>query len=139
MKKQDNPTPVACLVLIDELIDLLKSEIDSIERGNFQKIAEVFQRKRELVATIEACTPRLKEELEPETKTAKLLRERIATLKAILEEDIGIAERMAAAARDLADEIARIRRRHSLSGIYNASGDKKGDPLSPPPRLDQSM
>jgi chromosome segregation ATPase len=139
MTRQDTPMPTACLGAIDELVDLLKTEIENIERGNFQKIGELFQKKRELVARIESCVPKLKEELHPETKTARLLRERLATLRAILEEDIGIVERMAVAASDLADEIERIRKRHSLSGIYGAKGDKKADPLSPPARLDQSM
>jgi chromosome segregation ATPase len=139
MTQIEDPLLKDCLSAIDELMALIKEEISDIEHGRLDRLGAHIDRKRSLLARIEPSVPVIQAELAPESKVARILREKLVSLRAALEKDLGLVEKMSTAARDLSEEIARIQRRHSLTGVYSASGALQPDPLGPRPKLDQTL
>lgn len=139
MIQTDDLSPARYIEIVEELTELLRHEIDAVERGDVSAIETSLTRKRELLSQIEEASPALQAEIPTDNKVARLLNERLSALREVLEQDLRIVERMGTAARDLATELGRIRKRHGLGGTYSAKGQQKDDPLKPPARLDRSL
>lgn len=139
MTQTDDLSPARYIEIVEELTELLRHEIEAVERGDMSSVEVTLARKRDLLAQIEDASPALQAEIPSDNKVARLLNDRLTALREVLEQDLRIVERMSNAARDLANELGRIRKRHGLSGIYSAKGHQKDDPLKPPARLDRSL
>lgn len=139
MTQTDDLSPARYIDIVEELTELLRHEIDAVERGDMTTVEATLARKRDLLTQIEEMSPALQAEIPTDNKVARLLNERLSALREVLEQDLRIVERMTNAARDLATELGRIRKRHGLAGIYSAKGQQKEDPLKPPARLDRSL
>lgn len=139
MIQTDDLSPARYIEIVEELTELLRQEIDAVERGDVSAIETSLTRKRELLSQIEEASPALQADIPTDNKVARLLNDRLSALREVLEQDLRIVERMGTAARDLATELGRIRKRHGLAGTYSAKGHQKEDPLKPPARLDRSL
>lgn len=139
MIQTDDLSPARYIEIVEELTELLRQEIEAVERGDMSSVEATLARKRDLLAQIEEASPALQADIPSDNKVARLLNERLSALKEVLEQDLRIVERMTNAARDLANELGRIRKRHGLAGTYSAKGQQKEDPLKPPSRLDRSL
>ncbi len=114
---------------LEALIEVLDAEIAAIEAGALERVGEFLERKSVLVARVEAAGPLLSDLAEGGDEGFGLLLRRVSEL---ISRDQALLERLAETTAEVAAEIARIRDRHSLSGVYEATGRKR-EKTAPPP------
>lgn len=122
---------------IDALAALLRDEVAAIRRGDLDRVGALAGRKAELAEALAAAEPALRALLDAGGDPA--LRDRLARLRELVETDRALLARMAEATGAIAAEIARIRDRHGLRGLYGATGAQRGPEPVPAQRLDRSV
>lgn len=123
---------------ISALTQLLQHEIAAIRQGSLDQIGANAARKAELGAAVEAAGPAIADALAADPPDETLIA-RIATLRELIETDKALLERMTHATGTLVAEVARIRDRHGLRGIYGAKGVQRGAEPVPVQRFDRSV
>lgn len=131
MTEHENETVAA-------LTQLLHDEIAAIRRGDLEHVSAHAPLKAELGAAIEAAGPAIAEALAADPPDADLI-ERITTLRELIDTDRALLEQMAQATGGLLAELARIRDRHGLRGIYGATGTQRGGEPVAVQRFDRSV
>ncbi|WP_134680630.1 hypothetical protein [Paracoccus ravus] len=111
--------------LVEDTIRLLNLENDGLASGNVLRVAECYEAKsgllRELTLKQPVIEPFLKEDVPELTRLRELLRQLAENLRRNGE----LLSAMAAASRSILSEIDHIRRRQSLDGIYDKSGQRR--------------
>ncbi|SDG92741.1 hypothetical protein [Alloyangia pacifica] len=125
--------------LIDRLARLLRDEIAAIGRGELARVEELFPRKQELLAEIEAAFAEPDVLLEGDDPAAARLRDSLAGLRELIHSDLALLRRMTEATGAVAKEIDRIRERQSLRGVYDKDGTKSPQSVARAQRYDQSI
>ncbi len=123
---------------IAALTCLLRDEIAAIRRGELAQVGAHVTRKAELGAAVEAAAPAIAEALAAEPPDASLVA-RIATLRDLIDTNGTLLERMSQATGSMVGEVARIRDRHGLRGIYGAKGTQRASEPVPVQRFDRSV
>ncbi|MGY6695959.1 MAG: hypothetical protein ACXIUW_08015 [Roseinatronobacter sp.] len=123
---------------ITALVRLLQDEIAAIRKGDLAQVSAHAGRKAELGAVVEAASPAIAAALAADAPEAAL-KTQIATLRDLIDTDRTLLERMTQATGDLVTELARLRDRHGLRGIYGATGTSRGSDPLPVQRFDQSV
>lgn len=139
MTASREPSAEHCLGTIDELVDLLKGEIGSLERGDLTHVSDTLERKRELLDRVEAFTPTLQAELSGNTGLAKLLRIKLKGVRDLLGRNMTMINSLTAATSGIREELSRIEARQSLRGIYGADGQKRAGRSSIHSQIDRSV
>jgi hypothetical protein len=126
--------------LADRLAKVLRDEIAAVGQGHLGDIAVLAQEKAALLEEIEtvfaggaalfAGADRLRSER---------LRVRLAEVQDLVAQDLTLLERMTRATGAIAAEIARVRDRHGLAGLYGPDGEKRQSPVAKPQRIDRSL
>lgn len=120
---------------IEALAQLLKEEISAIDRGDLDKVVQLYPRKAELLAALEAAAPAIGKSTPSDTA----MRERLQELQALVRKDAALLERMTEATSDLVSEISRIRDRHGLKGLYGAKGEMQKTTATVSQRVNQKV
>ena len=111
--------------LVDNVIEILKKEIDAMREGDFETLTELFELKKECVTSLETKMPIIEEYLQSNSDGLDELREKIVSLKALIDENGVLIERMHAATGSIVREWEKLKDRHSLSGTYGKDGRKQ--------------
>lgn len=109
---------------IAALSRLLQHEIDAIRRGDLEQVPALVVRKTELSETVEAAGPLIEAALLADPDNSQL-RVDIARLHDLIETDRALLESMMQATGAMITEIARIRERHGLGGLYGEKGRQR--------------
>lgn len=137
MSASPMPEPGSAAADLDALIALLTKEIAAIENGDLQSVEALLPAKSALFETFEQRQGELESALSgPE---GEALREKVHTLKALAARDGELLDLTREAVAGVADEIARIRDRHSLKGLYGKGGEQVADNGSPRQQIDRSV
>mgnify|MGYP002881648128 CR=1 FL=1 len=105
---------------LDALIALLRRETDAIQAGNLEVLAETGQEKATLAARLERSADALARSDDPAA------RDKLAELRDIVARNEAVLSRTAEATAEIVADVARIRRRHSLDGLYDREGGRRG-------------
>ncbi|WP_194134456.1 hypothetical protein [Salipiger mangrovisoli] len=125
--------------LIDRLARLLRDEIAAIGKGELARVEELFPRKQELLAEIEAAFADPEPLLGGDDPAAEKLRDSLSGLRELIHSDLALLRRMTEATGAVAKEIDRIRERQSLRGVYGKDGTKSKQGVTQTQRYDQSV
>ena len=123
---------------IAALVRLLQDEVTAIRNGDLGQVSAQAKRKAELGAMVEAAGPAIAVALAADLPEDGL-QAQIATLRDLIDTDRALLERMTQATGALVTELARLRDRHGLRGIYGAKGTSRGSDPLPVQRFDQSV
>jgi hypothetical protein len=126
--------------LADRLARVLRDEIAAVGQGHLGDVAALAGEKAVLLEEIEtvfaggaalfAGADRIRSER---------LRARLAEVQELIARDLTLLERMTRATGAIAAEIARIRDRHGLAGLYGPDGEKRQADVAKPQRIDRSL
>ncbi len=123
---------------IKALTRLLQRENAAIRKGDLAQIDAEITRKAELGAALEAAAPAIAEALAADLPDDALIVQ-ITALRAEIEANQTLLDGMTQATGGLVAELARIRDRHGLRGIYGATGTQRaGEPIAVQ-RFDRSV
>lgn len=123
---------------IKALTRLLQRENAAIRKGDLAQIDADTTRKAELGAALEAASPAIAEALAADPPDDALIAQ-ITALRAEIEANQTLLDGMTQATGGLVAELARIRDRHGLRGIYGATGTQRaGEPIAVQ-RFDRSV
>lgn len=139
MTEQEGPKVEECLGTIDELVELLKGEIRTLEQGDLTLIDQTLERKRDLLERVERVTPLLQVELQKNTGLSALVRARLKGVRDLLERNMTMIQGLTVATRDIRDELSRIETRHSLKGIYGSDGQPREGQVRTRHQFDRSV
>ncbi len=126
-------------MVIEELIVLLNEEITSLNNGSLDRVVDLYDQKTELLKIMEVASPTIEKQIRSETNKATGLRENLAKLYTLVRKNAKMLENMTEATREVIDEIARIRDRHGLGGLYKPDGEKQPKVASFTQGIDQSL
>lgn len=105
---------------LDALIALLRRETEAIQAGRLEVLAETGQEKATLAARVEGAAEALAQSDDPAAA------EKLAELRDTLARNEAVLSRTAEATAEIVADVARIRRRHSLDGLYDREGGRRG-------------
>lgn len=112
------------------LTRLLHDENAAIRRGDLAQLGAHVAHKAELGAAIEAAGPAIADALAADPPDADLIAQ-ITALRGLIDTNGALLERMTQATGNMVAEVARIRDRHGLRGIYGAKGTQRaGEPVT---------
>lgn len=123
---------------IAALSRLLQHEIDAIQRGDLEQVPALAVRKTELSEAVEAAGPMIEAALRADPDNIQL-RLDIARLHNLIETDRALLDSMMQATGAMITEIARIRDRHGLGGLYGEKGTQRRATPVTLARLDRSV
>ena len=92
-----------------------------------------------LMQELEASADRVEKQLAEGGSDARKLQDKLQALQVLLQKDHELLERMTAATGRVAKELARIRDRHSLGGLYESSGSLRNSDVPKAQQVDQSI
>jgi len=124
---------------VKDLIILLSKEINAINNGDLDYVVELYKQKTNLLERLEAATPEINAQLREETDRREELRSNLMELHALVRKDAQLLANMTEATREIIAEIARIRGRHSLDGLYSSTGEKHPEVVPFAQQIDQSV
>lgn len=123
---------------IKALTQLLQRENAAIRKGDLAQIDAEIPHKAELGAALEAASPAIADALAADPPEDALVAQ-ITALRAEIEANQTLLDGMTQATGGLVAELARIRDRHGLRGIYGATGTQRaGEPIAVQ-RFDRSV
>lgn len=125
--------------LVDNVIEILKKEIDAMKEGDFETLTELFELKKECVTSLETKMPIIEEYLQSSRDGMDDLRAKIVELKALIDENGVLIERMHAATGSIVREWEKIKDRHSLSGTYGKDGRKQSSHMPTRQKFDEKL
>jgi len=124
---------------IKDLIILLNEEITAINDGNLNHVADLYEQKASLLERLEAVSPVIEAELKADTGAAKNLRSDLTKLHELIQIDAQLLANMTEATREIITEIARVRGRHSLDGVYSSTGETRPKVVSLAQQIDRTV
>lgn len=125
--------------IIERLSRLLHDEVAAIGAGKLDVVRDLFAEKAALMEEFEAASGQIETMLERGGTEATDLRGQMEKLYALIRQDQALLERMADATGRAARELAKIRDRHGLGGLYEASGGLRKNDVAAPQQVDQSI
>lgn len=125
--------------IIDRLSRLLHDEVAAISAGQLETVRELYPQKLALFEELQAASDGIETKLRQEGGEAGELRTQLEKLHGLVRKDFALLEQMTAATERAARELARIRDRHGLGGIYESSGTLRKDDVALQQQIDQSI
>lgn len=111
--------------LVTGLTDLLERENEALRQGDVDQVVHLFEDKQELLKRLETRQPVIEPFLRESAEITEALRQRIRGLAEQLEVNGTLLSSMAEASQTIRSEVARVRDRHSLKGMYDKSGNSR--------------
>ena len=124
---------------IKDLIILLRAEITAINNGDLDHVLDLYEKKTLLLERLEANSPKIESQLLTKTDAAVDLRNDLTELLELIHKDAQLLANMTEATKEIITEIARIRERHSLDGLYSSAGEKRPEVVSLTQQIDRSF
>ena len=125
--------------IIARLSRLLHDEISAIGAGKLETVRELYPSKVALMQELEEATAAVGKRLAAGGEDSVSLRKQLDALQVLIRKDHALLERMTDATGRVARELARIRDRHGLGGLYESSGTRRKDDVAIPQQVDQSI
>lgn len=119
--------------------EVLEEEVAAIRAGRIDAVTDLYPRKAELLKRIELLMPVVEPFLRARIESDAALHARLGALKAAVEADGALLERISGATTTIVREIDKIRDRHSLNGLYSKRGERVGDPSAPRRGIDKTL
>lgn len=127
-------------LLADRLAKLLRDEIAAIGQGRLGDIATLAAEKAALLEEIDTAFAEGAALFAGADRVrADKLRARLAEVQDLVARDLELLDRMTRATSAIAAEIARIRDRHGLAGLYGPDGEKRHSDVARAQRFDRSL
>jgi len=134
---QTLPSLAAAMGEVDALVTLLRKENGAIEGGDLQSVIDLYPAKLEFLEKFESNTAEIQGFLAGDG--ADGLKAKVEELGTLVARNEALLARTGAAAAEIAEEIGRIRDRHSLKGLYGKSGEQVGKNSPQAGKLDHSV
>jgi hypothetical protein len=112
--------------LADQATEILQLEVSEIGLGNFSKVTELFDRKNNILRSLERQAPLVEPFIKSSYAQKINMKESIGMLRESVEKNSILLGRMASATGKIIREVQRVTDRHSLSGLYGQGGRKIG-------------
>lgn len=125
--------------IIERLARLLRDEIAAIGAGQLETVRDLYPEKLALFEEFEQESGAVEKKLRAGGEAAAKLRESLEQLNILIRKDYSLLSQITSATERVAKELARIRDRHGLGGIYEASGTLRKGNVAPPQQVDQSI
>ncbi|PCH94793.1 MAG: hypothetical protein COB84_07055 [Rhodobacteraceae bacterium] len=124
---------------IKDLIILLNAEITAIDNGDLDHVLDLYDQKTALLERLKSASPEIESQLTTKPDENKGLRDDLTELLALIQKDAQLLANMTKATREIITEIARIRGRHNLDGLYGSEGKKRVKVVSYEQQIDKSV
>jgi Na+/phosphate symporter len=124
---------------VDYLIKTLERETDALNKGDWQALAEILGLKKSLLSHLEKIAPTLENEVKTKTPASETLRKTLSELKTIIDSNMKMLQSISIASRDISKEVQRIKKKHSLDGLYTARGNKKNEQMPMRSKIDKTL
>jgi hypothetical protein len=124
---------------IKDLIILLNAEITAINNGDLDHVLELYDQKTLLLETLKSASPGIESQLAAKNANTENLRNDLTELLKLIQKDAQLLANMTKATREIIVEIARIRGRHNLDGLYSSAGEKHPEVVSFEQQIDRSV
>ena len=111
--------------IVDDTIQVLAIENDALKNGDVSRVADCFEAKSQLMKDLTLRQPVVEPFLREDMDEIAELKLRIRKLADSLEQNGILLQGMAAASRSIISEVENIRRRQSLDGVYDKTGQKR--------------
>lgn len=108
--------------IVEDLTALLAEENEALRAGDTARVAALFARKTEALHRLEVRQPVVEPFLRDSEEIAASLRGRLRALAAQIQQNAALLQSMSEAAQTIRTEVARVRDRHSLRGMYDKAG-----------------
>ena len=118
----DEDNILAFTRLVTDLTELLSRENQALRDRDPQRVAALYEDKQALLQRLETRQPVVEPFLRDSAEVTEQLRQHIRSLSEALELNAGLLQVMAEASVAIRSEVARVRERHSLKGMYDKSG-----------------
>lgn len=112
--------------IIEQTIALLGVENDALAAGDVGKVADCYEAKSRLLKDLTLRQPVVEPFLKEDIPEIAGLRDLIGSLAESLKRNGELLEGMSNASRAIISEIETLRRRHSLEGVYDKTGQTRG-------------
>lgn len=136
MTEGDEENILSFGAIVDDLNALLSSENNALKQGDVAMVADLFERKQNLLKRLENRQPVIEPFLRESAEVTAQLRDKIRDLAEQLEENGNLLASMAEASQAIRTEVARVRDRHSLKGMYDKSGQSRPTGAQRPRQID---
>ncbi|PLS21168.1 hypothetical protein [Neptunicoccus cionae] len=113
--------------LLSDTLGLLRRENDALEAKDVATVASFFEEKAKLLETLERKQPAVEPFLAVDVPAVAQLRKLVRDLAEQLELNEHLLRGMADASRTILSEIEHLRSRQSLKGVYDKTGQLRGD------------
>lgn len=108
--------------IVVELTELLGRENDALRARDPHAVAALYEDKQALLKRLETRQPVVEPFLRESAEVTGQLRHHIRVLSQSLETNGALLQAMSEASQGIRAEVARVRERHSLRGMYDKSG-----------------
>lgn len=113
--------------IVSNMIEFLRKEQDALAANDIGRVASYFEEKVKLLEAIERRQPVVEPFLTADVPVAVQLRNLIKELSEQIATNERLLRGMAEASRTIVNEIEHLRNRQSLKGVYDKSGQLRGD------------
>ena len=118
--------------ILSSTLDFLRKENGALEDRDVDRVASYFDEKARLLETLERRQPAVEPFLSVDVPAVGQLRKLIRDLADQLETNERLLRGMADASRTILVEVEHLRTRQSLKGVYDKTGQLRGD-VAPKP------
>ncbi|GHF36293.1 hypothetical protein [Seohaeicola zhoushanensis] len=129
----------AASLIIERLTRVLHDEIAAIGAGQLETVRELYPEKLSLYEELEAQTEHVERQLQSATPEAQELRASLEVLHGLIRKDHALLQQLTNATERVVKELNRIRDRHGLGGIYEASGSLRPQVVARPQQVDETI
>lgn len=113
--------------VLSDTLDLLRKENKALVAKDIGVVASYFEEKAKLLETLERRQPTVEPFLSVDVPAVAQLRKLVRDLADQLELNERLLRGMAEASRTILSEIEHLRSRQSLKGVYDKTGQLRGD------------
>lgn len=124
---------------VDDMIEILNEENEGLDTGQVHIVTDTAEKKDDAARKLENKYAVVETILSQNPSQFSGLRTKFEELKDKSDKNGILLERMGIATRAVVREIEKVKERHSLNGMYSASGRKRSENLMPTQRYDEKL
>ena len=113
--------------IVADTIDLLRLENEQLASGNSARVAQFFRRKQELLRLLSLRQMAVEPYIRAGSPETQALKDLLRVLQEELHTNANLLAGMATASHAILSEVDRIRKRQSLEGVYDKTGQLRRD------------
>lgn len=124
---------------IAETVEILRKEIAAIKKGDLKVVTSLFDDKSKSLKWLELHTPLVEPFIDHVAAQKRNLRQHMAALKEIIEENDALLSRMAITVKTILREYDKALNRNGLGGVYAKTGEKVSVQSGPEMKVDREF